>query len=293
LDKRIELIENGINTGNIPLVFQRGSRYVYPIDYKAVTELHSNFINDTTTKRLYFASKDSLTCLDYQGQEVWTYPFPQDYGSTSKLVLQDNLIYLVNNGSIYFRLSKINYGRAFVIAFNKTDGTKKWMTTFQEKDMIEDIRLKTNGLYLLFKDKISVCSLESGHLFQTERLPWSSLPSFSFFLSYPVEERITENQYKSIDIMDTTKHYINLLGNLGVLDTRFKLERTIQNQDCYAASQLSDYRFITNINHVLMFNKKNQLVARLKYIPQYYFMGSFYVQEANQIIEIKLKDILD
>jgi outer membrane protein assembly factor BamB len=142
--------------------FKTGFGYLYPDAYDALTGLHSNLVKDNADARLYFASKDDIACLDYQGHNIWSYPFPEKSGSTSTLSIVDSFIYVINYGSASTSGGIINYGQPFIAAFNKKNGQKKFFTPMLDNEMIQYLGFKNNLIYLLFNGKIAAYSLENG-----------------------------------------------------------------------------------------------------------------------------------
>jgi outer membrane protein assembly factor BamB len=294
--EKIKSTFNGMSTDAIALHFREGIRFCYPKDYDVVTGLCSGILKDSAAERLYFASKKHLACVDFQGQEVWKFPFPENVGSSSTLYFKDSLVYVVNYGSANFNMENINYGQPFVAAFSKTTGEQKFFLSFSKNETIASANFKSNGLTLLFKDKIATFSLQDGHLLEEANRTKKPLSEINYFSSTSLYVPIGDSLYDKVDIMDTTQHVMNGKDNtIIVLDTHFKLLKEIKGLNTYY-SELSNCRFITKDKALLMLDKNNHPITRLTAYPQYKSKDLFYCLEfdnTNAMIEVKIEDILN
>lgn len=148
------IIENLL--GKAPESFQVST------DFDKIRDMTSNLIIDSL--RYFFASRDSIVSINRNdGKVLWSYPIPRNFGSKSRIFMDDSLVYMVNFGYAHADYFRIHHGKPFFAAFNKDTGQRKYFNYIQvKKDPVNDFEVMGDSLYLLFSERITTYSVASG-----------------------------------------------------------------------------------------------------------------------------------
>ena len=128
---------------------------VYPVGAvgpNVINQLHSNVVLEDSL--YYFADRERVACLDSSMNPVWTYEFPSRTSAFSRLVCDDNTLYMFNLGfGMKNGVQRTKMGRPFIAAFDKRTGNCQFMNMLSlKKDMVEDAVLSPEGTFILFDD---------------------------------------------------------------------------------------------------------------------------------------------
>lgn len=121
---------------------------------------------------IYFASKQSLSALDFSGKIIWQKKLEKSMTTNSELMIEDSLLLLVNKGYAAMGKKKIYYGTPYLAGFNKNNGTNYYLKQINlEENAITDIHITDKLFILLQKDKIGVYSTLNGDFINREKIP--------------------------------------------------------------------------------------------------------------------------
>lgn len=116
--------------------------------------------------KIYIASEDFVTCLSESGKVEWKTPLSSALTSRTRIFTQNGQLYVINTGYSYFDGKKIQYGVAFVAAFDLKDGQQTYLTKI-DRGFIADYQAVGNTLYLLFPiNKLVEINLTTGEIAQ-------------------------------------------------------------------------------------------------------------------------------
>ena len=131
---------------------------VYPagvVSPNVINQLHSNVVQDDSL--YFFADREQVVCLDKNMKVVWSYEFPSKTSAFSRLVCNDNTLYMFNLGfGLKNGQQRTKMGRPFIAAFDKRNGSCLFMNMLSlKKDMVEDAVLNPDGAFMLFDDGLA------------------------------------------------------------------------------------------------------------------------------------------
>lgn len=84
-------------------------------------DLGSDIIHDSNGK-YYVADRNAIICVDEEFNELWRTPFPDKFGSSSRIYLRDGVVDLLNIGSGSVDGLFSNVGKPFRASYNANSG---------------------------------------------------------------------------------------------------------------------------------------------------------------------------
>ncbi len=193
--------------GKAPGSFQVGT------DFNKIRDITSNLIMDSI--RYFFASRDSIVSIDKKdGNVLWSYPIPINFGSKSRIFMDDSLVYMVNFGYAHADFFRIHHGKPFFAAFNKDTGKSKYFNYIQvKKDPVNDFEVMGDSLYLLFSERITTYSIASGVPVNEKEFVDDPSGKFLGFVSHHVFIR-QDTVFTPLILTDTSNLFIYTSENV-------------------------------------------------------------------------------
>jgi len=273
-----------------------GGLYYIPT-YYAATATGDDVIRDLNSNTLmngdfiYFASKEELVKINTEsGNIIWKSTFPKDLPSKSSLFMDDSVVYMVNHGFAIKNNRKINYGNAFIAAFNKFTGKQKFnILTPKKNGQILDYKQIDNELYLLFQKVIAKYSLETGNLISEKIFPIKEIGELKNFVDNNLYISNSDGYFFNLaqflhinttqGIIISVDPEINILNILKVKDTGIN----------YLGYK--EYQFIAKDEKTFVIDDQGKIIIEFDVSPNaFIFDDILYDKREKSIITIDLKN---
>jgi hypothetical protein len=255
--------------------------YVVPNGPDIVTHLNSDVIHENGL--FYFATAEDLVCLNSKGDTVWTKGFDKNTLSLSRLYNKNNTLLLFNTGYGYLHNKRVKFGKAFLEAYNKSNGRFIYHKDIDTKD-ISDYFFTLDNLIYIGDNKINLYNLQEGK-----------------YKSYVYREpQIISKQPKGDDVYNE--------NNENEQETN---EQPIENGKSFLIksdivyTQLADSSFksitqlypgrsmIANNNEVLCFDpnndKKDVIKTKALFLFEYNYGGLYFLKDISRLKMLVIK----
>lgn len=258
------------------------------------TDMISNVLIDSMD--IYFASKEKISHLDFNGNILWSTPLPENLTSGSIITLIDSTLFMINTGSANLNYAIFKQGKPYLAAFDAKTGKKIFLNTVDDKSgKIIESKIRKDEILILYKDKIAKCSINDGSLISEKYFETGKFGELLGFISNKVFTKV-DSTYKSLALSDTVNHYVFTKKNK-ILE--INNEMNILNE--FDSNQF--YRFYLNFNKLgflnkdsvtIVIDKKNIIVAKIDIPGRAIKIGNklYFVQEKS-LIEVDLKEIAE
>lgn len=258
-----------------------------------VSDVVSNVLVDSTG--IYFASKETIACLDYNGQEIWATPLPKDLASESTIFRSDSIIYMINKGYASMGYRRIDFGAAFIAAFNANTGEQIYLYTMNAKnEEVVSFEKDKDTLTLIFKHKIAKYFVGDGSLLNEKYFKLETYGKLEYFIDDLVY-LCSDSTYTSVPSLDATKKYLYTdIGKTLVLDHNLEVVNELDTEKLYVCFlQENDYKFIAKGRKTVVLDKHNKSIASLDISRSTKKVGTkLYCALDNSLFEIDLNEIL-
>lgn len=267
--------------------------FVISTGHNVVTDVASNIWVDSTG--IYFASREKIARLDYDGQEIWSTPLQKDLASKSSIFTRDSILYMINKGYASMGYRQIDFGSAFIAAFNTKTGEQIFLNTLQSKDeQVIGFEQDKDTLTLVFNHKIAKYLMSNGSLLIEKYFKPETYGKLEYFIDNQVYI-CSDSTFISLPSLDATKKYLYTdIGKTLVLNSNLEVVDEIDTEKLYVCYlQEHDYKFIAKGRKTIVLDKKNKIVASLDISKSTKKVGSkLYSALDNSLYEIELEDIL-
>ncbi len=269
-----------------------GVYYTY-YGYGVNSDLVSNVIANSTY--LYFASREKIACLNYDGNEIWNSPFPKRKGSKSSIFIKDSLIYVVNYGCAYSGYQRIDFGTPFIAAYNKYSGKQIYFSERKdEMESIVDFLSGENTIVLLLEDHLVIYSLESGTLIYEKEIPLKKNGELFGFVANEFDIE-SDSVYLSLGQNDPSKLYVlTFKDKILKINADFEIDSIIDAGKLFFRYLYTDkYRFVFRNKETLIINNENKRIAVLQASRNAILSGDkLYDRRGKSLLEIDLSGII-
>jgi PQQ-like domain len=265
--------------------------FMYSTGHNTVTGLSSNAL--IKEDKIYVASKKNLICLDFNGKERWITPMPKDSMSKSSIFIRDSTLYMVNHGYAYFNGKEIPFGKSFIAAFDLATGKTQYLDAISGVDVVEDIRLDSENIVLLAKDKLLKYELQSGKLITDIVIKNSKEDPLTNFVGNQVFEN-KDSVYQSIVLSDTSNLVVATKKNILItFDKNLNAVKEQNFDQLYVKKkEWAGGSVLTSKNDIIFLDANNKAKAFIKgeYLP-YFTANKLFLAHEKTLIEINLADI--
>lgn len=268
-----------------------------------VTSTGHNLVRDVVSNSLvdnsyiYFASKEQLSKIDKQtGNIIWKHPFPNDLPSKSSIFMNDSVVFMVNKGSAFMGYRQLDFGKAFIAAFDRETGKQKYLTLINEKkDPILDFKILQNEIYLVFKNRIEKYSIETGNQIDEKEFPQKQYDDLKYFIGNQVYVTNENENLISLPQSDTTKVFVfTNQGKTLSINNQLNVTDTIEYEDLgIYYLRTADYKFIAKDNQTFVINNDGKRIAEIEASTNAFLIGeTLYDKQDKNFIAINLKEII-
>jgi len=268
--------------------------FVVTTGYDLVRDLVSNTLIDD--EFIYFASKEEIVKIDKQsGDIVWEHSLPKGMASKSSLLMDDRVVYMINNGYAFAGNSQVNFGKVFIAAFDRQTGKQKYLSLIDVKnDPVLSSQLSDNTIYLIHKNKIVKFNEETGEI--TEKIfPKNNFGELKYFVGDQVFFTNQNDDLLCLSQSDPTKiHVVTDQNKIISLDNQLNITNTFTHEDLsnnYLRTK--DYSFFSKGGKTLIINNKKEKVAEIEMDSHAFIInGILYNKRDKSFVAIDLKEIL-
>jgi hypothetical protein len=268
--------------------------FVMSTGHNLVRDVVSNILIDSST--IYFASKEKISRLDYNGQIKWSSPLPEDLTSSSSIFTKDSLLYMINKGFAFMGYRQLDFGKPFFAGFNRNTGKQLFLSTIGEKkDQITGFKIYHDTVLLVFKDRVSKYSLSDGSFISEKTFDIQTLGELRYFIGGQVYLK-TDSIYNNLIFIDSTSHYLfTKTGKILVINDNLDVLNQIDYNQIYLYYlKTKDYKFLAKDNETTVINKGNKKAADFKASNKAILIGStLYDMQEKSFIEIDLNELIN
>lgn len=231
-------------------------------DY-AIKDLRSNLVNVGDT--IMFASSEKISCLNGNGAEYWSTLLPKDFLSTSRLMLDDSVAYLVNYGRATMARKDDSHGVPFISAYNRADGFMRFHTNMESKILDFELDYLNDQIYLLFKDRIACYSLSKGELVKDKVFDVDVKPFVGFVRKDIYLPSADLMMYKNfLQLYPEQSLFLKRENEVIVLDTKFtEIDRVNLSEAYLWYGSMGDYELLGRKDKTVVINMQQRVVAKL------------------------------
>ncbi|HEV7348279.1 hypothetical protein [Telluribacter sp.] len=257
-------------------------------------DLIRDVVSNVVTKdsRLYFASRNTIACIDAEGQVVWSTPLPEKLTSKSILFLKDDQVVMVNCGYAYKGYRKINYGKPFLATFDLSSGEETYRNYIGsgQENKYNGFTVRDSCIYFIMGQQIEKYSIASGKMLGSTTL---HNEDFSF-LGDHVYEQQSDSTYSSINQLHPDRVYIytkdkKIIG----LDKELKVEASKADDQAWLNYFTKyNYRFLKRNKETIVLDSRGGMVAEMGEAGKSTVVGNkLYTVLANSIIETDVSQL--
>ncbi len=262
-------------------------------------DLVSNVVSNTLidSSSIYLASREQLARVDKQtGEVIWKHTFPKKIASKSKILMREDLVFMVNMGYASMGNRQLYFGKPFIAAFDRETGKQQFQTLIDvKKDPIFDFKLTQDVIYLVFKNRIEKYSMETGSLITKKDFPQKDYGDLECFIGKQVFFTNEKQELESLPKSDVSKLFVfTSQKEILKIDDQLNITDTITSEDisiCYIGTE--NYKFITKDEQTLIINNNGDKIAEIESTKSAVLKGkTLYYKKDNKLIAIDLSDIL-
>lgn len=243
---------------------------------------------------IYWAGKDRIVRLKKDGKVVWEKPLPQSSVSSSKLILQDSLLYMLNYGAAEKGKETTNYGNPFVAAYTKEDGKQLFCNVvFDKGEEMKDYSLSANSVWIANTSKLIKYTLQEG--MPVEKIyNRTSYGNFDAFVENGVYLKGKDSLF--YDWVGATPQYKIIRTDSMeylVFDQDLNLVKVVDGKDMFVEyRKWKGYRFLYGNDETYIIDEKNRPVAVLNISPAaVHVKQKLYEKYNNIMITVDLEQL--
>lgn len=218
---------------------------------------------------IYIASSDMLVCLNMDGKKVWNRTLPENFTGNSTIFIDEENIYLVNNGYAFSQGEKISCGQPYIASFDIKSGKQKYFSKV-DKGIIIDSYYKDQKIYLLMPDKLLAFDAASGSPIFSGKINTTDpgLQSFTHSVYYQEEN----GKYEQLKTDGKEIYLINNDWKLISYNTDKQEFQKQKTENMYTEVFDTDqFKCISQGKKSILLDKHNQPIANLQTAPGCYF----------------------
>ncbi len=268
--------------------------FVTPTGHDVVRDIASNVLVDSA--HIYFASKENIVKLDFNGQVKWIKPLPKDWTSKSDIFIENGLLYMINLGYAFMGSRQLDFGTPFIAAFDANSGNQEFLNSRADnKDQVNGSYNRNGIIYMVYKDRVSKYSMANGSLISEKLFDVGKVGELRHFIGNQVYLKSDSTCYKSIFLSDTTMLYLYTnKGKILVINDDLEITNQINNDEMYIYYlKAKANKFLIKDNETIVIDAENRKIADLKITQNAVLLGSkLYDIHEQSFIELDLKTSL-
>lgn len=269
--------------------------FVMSTGHDLVRDLVSNTITDSSS--IYLASKEQLVKIDKQsGETIWKFPFSNDLASKSSIFMNDSVIFMINKGMAFMGYRQLDFGKPFFAAFDRQTGKQKYLSLINVKDdPILSYQIQNREIFLVFKNRISKYSMETGNLIAEKDFPKDNVGELKYFVGNQVFITNQNGDLMSLPQSDSTKVFVfTSQGKTLSIDSELNISKTIE-YDSLSIYYLrtKNLKFIAKDKKTLVINNTGQRIAEIDATSSAFLIGNtLYDTQDESFVTIDLSEMI-
>ena len=269
--------------------------FVISTGHDLVRDVVSNVSEDDSY--FYLSSKEQIAKIDKQkGNVIWEQAFPKNHASKSSIFIEDDLLFMINKGYAYMGERQLDFGKAFIAAFDKETGKQLFFSLIPvKKGPVLGFLSLENEILLVFENKLMKYSKETGDLILEKEFSEQNFGKLKYFIGNQTYIINDENRFVSLLQTDTTKVFVSTNQNkILVIDDQLNVTNTINDEDLNVYYlKANDYKFISKRNKTWITNQEGEKIAELNVSSKAFLMNNIlYDVQKNTFVVIDLTEIL-
>lgn len=279
-------------TAGITLGLATGIMLV-PTGQNIIHDIASNLVQKDNL--LFFASKESIACIDLKGNVVWQVSLPKKLTSKSTIVIENDVVYLINRGFAYMNNRLMEFGKPYIASFNLINGQQNYMTELDKEGHINAFYIHNNNLVLVFPHKIASYNLSLGSLISEKPLAENLYGELTYFVGDQAFVKTADSTFVALNATDANRHFLyTSTGRILAINDDLQLNEQKNVTDIYVNYLTSfGYNFLVKGNTTTIVNQRGEAVATLHAPSNAVLSGTSlrYAQD-NSLIEVDLSSLL-
>lgn len=285
----------GLNALGLAAGLLTGTAMIYTGGNDLLSQLKSNILIEDGS--LYFASANAIAKINMKsGETIWSFPFEKKEAAKSSIFIQGDTLFMLNMGAGIIGKKTVPYGKAFMAAFNKSDGQRIYSSVFSEdnKDIVYSYEIISGQIYAIRKNKLSVCSIQDGTISDEINFNSELTGQLSYFTG--------SNIYKMTDdgkMVPLTQSDNEMLFVYTDKEKVFSLDRNIDVVNEYAPENLGvlydqndKYKILKYGDDMLLINNQGERLCQLEWKRGFSLVGDMlYGINKDMIFTIDLKNL--
>jgi len=261
--------------------------------YNLVRDIVSNILVDSPN--IYFASKEKITCLDDNGQIIWTFPFAKNLASKSAIFIKDSTLCMINYGYAFMGNRQVKYGTPFIASFSRKTGKQLFLSEINgTKDQIIGYKFDKDDVFLVFKDRVAKYSLIDGKVLLEKSVDIATNGELRYFVGSRTYIK-TDSLYQSIDVSNKTSHFLyTKSGKILVMNEDLNVTDQVDYEQFYTYYlKTKNYKFLSKGNKTIVIDNKNKKIGDLKVSGRAILIGSkLYDIQENSFLELDISELI-
>jgi hypothetical protein len=263
-----------------------------PTGQNIVHDIASNLV--AKNNLLYFASRESIACIDLKGNVVWQTSLPRKLTSKSTLIVENDVVYLINRGFAYQNNRLMEFGKPFIASFNLINGQQSYMTEFEKENQINAYYIHNNNLILVFPHKLARYNLSAGSLIDEKPMTENLYGELTYFIGNQAYVQNIDSTFTSLNATDTTHHFLyTSTGRILSISDNLQIDAQHDITEIYV-NYLSTLglNFLVKGSSTIVTNQQGEAIAIFDAPSNAVLSGTTlrYAQD-NSLIEIDLSNL--
>lgn len=273
-----------------------------PVDNKYPIDTDFNFLQDGHTvcglasspvvkdSEIYIASDGLISCISTDGKVKWAQKLPEGVASRPRIFIENNRLYLISTGYVYFDNKKTMAGTPYVAAFDLKNGQQIFLTKL-EKGFVADYEITNNTLSLILSKKLVQLNLTTGEIGRKENfelIERADIVAFTHVAYYTGEG----TDYKKLVSNPERLYLVNERNKLVEYNLNTKTSGIIPAEKLYRESFEADGITCISQSKNSIILDKGQAVARLQMGMESFNIGNgiFYIAD-NMLYRVDINAI--
>jgi hypothetical protein len=268
--------------------------YQVPVGQEVVWDVNSDVLKDSAT--YFFASRESVSRIGFDGTVKWSTGLPIDKSSKSEIFLQNNVLYVVNMGYAFVSQNYLNYGSPFLAAYDKVSGKQLFLVNVSEKkERVNSYKVHRDTICLVFNNHIERYSLKTGKFISDHKFEMTLLGQLFEFIDNNVYIE-SGSSFVKLENSDTTKYFlVTAKDKILITNHNFEPKSQIDYRQVYVfRQQINNLKVISGFDETVVLDENNKIVARLDIKYNYIFVGTRLVlMDNDKLVWYDFKNLLN
>lgn len=263
--------------------------------HNLVRDIVSNVLDDSLN--FYLASKEQLAKINkHTGEVMWNHPFSKGLPSKSSIFINDSLVFMVNKGNALMGNRQLNFGNAFIAAFDKNTGEQNFLSLINEKnDPILGFHVVDKEMYLVFKNRIAKYSQETGNLIKEMSFPEEEHGELKNFIGNHVYTTNESGNFISLLQSDITKVFVYTSNDkILLVDNKLNVTKILSFENLhFYYLETKNHKFFAKEGLTWIINNEGKKVAEINASSEAVLIGeTLYDKKNKSFVAIDLTEII-